>query len=173
MIAILTTSAALTTGNLILRKKKRDKAKIDAKAMFEEHGYELEDKDLNKIFRYYLGETSIDALDNAIEDFRERVCQFIPLMNIYFIIQNIKYMNGKKSSTDYYHNYSNWDLYNRTIEGVNVLERLEDEINLKNNNPKEISEETKTSTVAPTTYPTPIKRDVSKLVLSPNQNESK
>ena len=69
--------------------------------------------------------------------------------------------------------YSNWDLYNRTIEGVNVLERLEDEINLKNNNPKEIKEETKTSTVAPTTYPTPIKRDVSKLVLSPNQNESK
>ena len=60
-----------------------------------------------------------------------------------------------------------------SIKTTQNIERLEDEINLKNNNPKEISEETKTSTVAPTTYPTPIKRDVSKLVLSPNQNESK
>ena len=47
-------------------------------------------------------------------------------MNVFYVIQNTLYLNGKKSTQDFYNNYTNWDLYDRTLpDGIKPLDVLE------------------------------------------------
>lgn len=136
MLIFVTTSAVFTICNLALRNKKKTKAKKDAQKMFLEHGYYLSDKDANKLMNVFLGKSNIEALDNAFNNYTEMVTQFIPGMNIYYIIQNTLYFSGMKSTQEFYKNYSNWELYDRQLEdGTKPLDNLS-KIGLKtiNNN---------------------------------------
>ena len=126
MIFLIVGSAAFTAGNIVLRIKKKEKVKLDAKEMFAEHGYHLNDDVANKLMRIFIGQNNQEALDSAIENYVELVAQFIPGMNVFYVIQNTLYLNGKKSTQDFYNNYTNWDLYDRTLpDGIKPLDVLE------------------------------------------------
>ena len=127
MIFLITTSSLFTACNIVLRSKKKGKAKLEAQKMLSEHGYYLDEKTANKLMRIFLAESNTEALDGAIDNYVELISQFIPGMNVYYAIQNVLYLKGKNSSQKYYDNYSNWNLYDRKLEdGTKPIERLKE-----------------------------------------------
>ena len=171
MIELLVITLAGTTGNIILRTKKKKKALEEAKDMFNEHGYYVSDKNIKKLLRYQLGKDDHETLNNAFSDYRELILQFFPGINFYYILQNIKFLKETKSSQDFYHNYGKWDLYVRQLsDNIKPIDILEEDLNIKQINiPKQASNITFGNHNS--TYPKAVNRDVSKLVLKPNQNK--
>ena len=179
MITLVATSAAVTAGNMYLRSKKKSKAKQETLEMFQEHGYYISKKDLDKLFRgFYIGETVTETLDAYVENFRETLFQFVPLINVYFVIENIRHLKGKKTTQDFYNHYADWNLYDRTLpDGTKPLEYLENNglVKVSHDLEEEIKDE-KTNIIdfKQPDYPTsPVKRNTAKLVLEPRENEFK
>lgn len=174
MIALVATSAAVTAGNMYLRRKKKAKAKSETLEMFQEHGYYMSEKDLNKLFRrFFIGETTIETLDAYVENFRETLFQFVPLVNIYFVIENIRHLKGKKTTQEFYNHYADWNLYDRVLpDGTRPLEVLKDMGLVQID--KVLEEPKNTVNVRQSEYiPSPVKRNTARLVLEPRENESK
>ena len=135
-------------------------------------------KDLDKLFRrFYIGETTVDTLDAYVENFRETLFQFVPLINVYFVIENVRHLKGKKTTQEFYNHYADWNLYDRTLpDGTKPLEYLKDMGLVQVDKDLDEPKEEKSNIIdfkQPASIPSPVKRNTAKLVLEPRENESK
>ena len=182
MIEFILANSVISLGNVIAYAKKRKKVKKDVKKMVTDNGYEVDENKINEIFQFTLGKTDKEALRYYIDSFNEKLGQFIPIVNIYYAFQNLRYFNGDHESQKYYDNYSDFSLYSiKSDENEKTpIEYMKEWKIIKESNvigldvAKDQIEEKKTHDIMESNIPTarPVKRNTQKLVLE-MKNESK
>ena len=146
MIIFLIATSTISACNVALLHLKRKMVKEKTIQMFEDNGYEI--KKSNKIFKYYLGNDTKDAIDNMILTYKEKIGQFIPVLNLFYVIDNILYLNNKPSTQKFYDNYFDWSYYNRTLEdNIKPIEMLKENEVIKDTNNNKVEENNKNNSV--------------------------